>query len=72
VLDSIPVAVQLTVADGPHDQFLPFLKKLSSSEPLRREYNELKKRCDGKPMTDYRDEKNAFIQAALADETIPG
>ena len=69
VQSELDVAIQLTVAGGPHDTFLDFLQKLQTDTGLRASYNALKRRYDGEPMADYREAKSAFIKAALNGST---
>ncbi len=68
VESALDVAVQLTVADGPHDTFLAFLNLLRSDRKLRISYNELKRRYHGQPMNAYREAKRNFIENALSGE----
>jgi GrpB-like predicted nucleotidyltransferase (UPF0157 family) len=65
----LDVAVQLTVAGGPHDDFLAFLDALRGDAELRERYNTLKREHDGGPMEEYRRAKGAFVQQALASRT---
>lgn len=66
VPSELDVAIQLTVAGGPYDDFLPFLEALRAEPELVQAYNALKRRWDGKPMDAYREAKSSFIQAVLA------
>jgi glycine/D-amino acid oxidase-like deaminating enzyme/GrpB-like predicted nucleotidyltransferase (UPF0157 family) len=60
----IDAAVQLTVRDGPHDDFLPFLEALQHPR-TRAQYNALKRAWNGRPMDAYRTAKSAFIAGVL-------
>jgi GrpB-like predicted nucleotidyltransferase (UPF0157 family) len=62
------VAVQLTVAGGPHDDFLSFLDALRRDPALRERYNALKREFDGALMEQYRQAKGAFVQQATVQE----
>ncbi len=62
----LDIAVQLTVAGGPYDDFEAFLALLRADPALREAYNDLKRRHDGGSMEAYRADKRAFIEAALA------
>ena len=68
VRSELDVAIQLTVAGGPYDDFVPFLDALANDPTLVRRYNELKRAWDGRPMDDYRSAKSAFIREVLAAE----
>jgi len=70
VKSDMDVAIQLTIEGGPHDTFLEFLERLRNSADLRTRYNDLKRKYDGKPMDDYRNEKRAFIEAAIIEAAI--
>jgi len=65
VPSDLDVAIQLTVADGPYDFFLPFLDALRADPTLVEAYNALKRRFDGANMGAYREAKGAFIEAVL-------
>ncbi len=60
----LDAAVQLTVRDGPHDDFLPFLDALETPG-IRAQYNALKRAWNGRPMDAYRHAKGTFIQGVL-------
>jgi GrpB-like predicted nucleotidyltransferase (UPF0157 family) len=62
----LDVAVQLTVAGGPHDTFVAFLDALRDDPRLVEEYVALKRRWDGQPMDAYREAKGAFVRRVLA------
>ena len=66
VESELDVAIQLTIEDGPYDNFLTFLAMLQANADLRKEYNALKKAFDGLPMSKYRDAKDEFIARVLA------
>ncbi len=63
-------ALQLTVLDGPHDNFLAFLRCLRAQPELVERYNELKRRHDGGAMKDYRVAKGLFIGEILAEHAL--
>lgn len=65
VPSELDVAIQLTVKGGAYDDFVPFLELLRASPELVGRYNALKRAHDGGPMDRYREEKAAFIRAAL-------
>ena len=65
VESDMDVAIQLTIEGGPHDTFLEFLERLRSDANLRKRYNDLKRKFDGKPMDDYRTAKRQFIESAI-------
>jgi GrpB-like predicted nucleotidyltransferase (UPF0157 family) len=60
------VAIQLTIADGPYDNFLAFLSALRSDPAIVDAYNALKRQWNGRPMEEYRQAKHDFIQAVLS------
>lgn len=62
----LDVAIQLTVAGGPHDTFDAFLDALRADPALVDAYNALKRRWHGRSMDGYRADKAAFIASALA------
>lgn len=68
VESNMDVAIQLTIEDGPFDNFLAFLDRLRESAELRQEYNELKRQFDGALMADYREAKQVFIERVLASD----
>jgi len=61
----LDVAIQLTIQNGPHDNFVDFLELLRKHPDLRERYNRLKREHDGKLMDDYRAAKRRFIENAL-------
>jgi len=62
--DSVPpLGVQLVVVGSESDTFHDWVSRLRDDEALRREYDDLKRRFEGKPMADYREAKSAFIEA---------
>jgi GrpB-like predicted nucleotidyltransferase (UPF0157 family) len=61
-----PVGVHLTVVGGSSDVQLRFRDLLLASEPLRLEYDELKRRFDGGSMEAYRSAKAAFVSRVLS------
>ncbi len=60
------VGVHLTVVDGSADVQWRFRDLLLASESLRQAYDDLKRRFDGKSMTEYRDAKADFVDRVLA------
>ena len=61
----LDVAIQLTVRDGPYDDFVPFLEALAADPALIERYNALKRAWHGRPMDAYREAKSAFIREVL-------
>jgi NAD+ diphosphatase len=59
------VGVHLTVVDGSADVQWRFRDLLLASESLRQEYDDLKRRFDGKSMAKYRDAKADFVERVL-------
>lgn len=59
--------IHLTVVDGSADIQWRFRDHLVASESLRREYDELKRRHEGKSMAAYREAKDAFVPQVLGD-----
>ena len=62
----LDVAVQLTVVDSLHDDLLKFLDVLRSDTVIVQAYNTLKREWNGRPMSEYRQAKDAFIRSVLA------
>lgn len=62
------VAIQLTTIDGPYDNFLEFLNALRDCDDLKQEYNALKLKFNGAPMTEYRCAKQMFIERVLQQQ----
>ena len=60
-----PLGVQLVTVGAPEDFFLTWRALLESDSQLRRDYDDLKRRFDGKPMEAYRAAKSEFIEARL-------
>jgi GrpB-like predicted nucleotidyltransferase (UPF0157 family) len=65
------LGVQLVVAGSKVDHFLQWRALLERDPNLRREYDELKRRFDGKSMDAYREAKAQFIAERLGGLT-PG
>lgn len=63
---AIDVGIQLVVAGSEWDTFVRWRDLLRSHPALRRAYDELKRRYDGRPMDDYRAAKSTFIGEALS------
>lgn len=60
------LGLQLTVRDGQFDVFHRFAVALRADPSLVARYNALKIRCDGAPMSAYRQIKAAFIREILS------
>lgn len=65
--DAIDVGIQLVAAGSRWDAFVRWRDLLRSDPGLRRAYDVLKRRYDGKPMDEYRAAKSEFIDAVLSD-----
>lgn len=66
-------SVQLATAGGFHDCHFHWLKAVLTSDPeALRLYNELKLRCDGGSMEEYRDAKESLIESLLARHVSDG
>lgn len=63
--DQPHVGVHLTVVGGSADIQWRFRDLLLASEPLRQEYDDLKRRFEGKSMAKYRDSKADFVERVL-------
>lgn len=61
----IDVAVQLTIAQGPYDDFLYFMQILKDEPTWIEKYNQLKQNWHGRSMEQYRAAKNAFIESVF-------
>ena len=61
----LDVALQVTVAGGPHDVFEAWLQVLTTQPDVRAAYEALKRRFDGGSMDAYRQAKAAFIGAHM-------
>jgi GrpB-like predicted nucleotidyltransferase (UPF0157 family) len=59
------LGVQLVVRDGEADTFLVWRERLESDPELRRQYDDLKRRFEGKSMDEYREAKAQFISERL-------
>lgn len=60
-----PLGVQLVTAGAPEDFFSTWRELLKADSQLRRDYDDLKRRYDGRPMEAYRAAKSEFIEARL-------
>lgn len=69
VSSPLDVALQVTVANGPHDTFLTFLDALRADPRLLAAYVALKHRWDDRPMDDYRRDKASFVELVLASRS---
>lgn len=65
------LGIQLTLIDGPHDDFHVFAEALRRDAELVARYNDLKRTFDGRPMDDYRAAKDKFIAEVLAAYAFP-
>ncbi|MDQ2076261.1 GrpB family protein [Marinimicrobium sp. ABcell2] len=65
------VGIHLTVRGGSGDIQYLFRDRLIASEPLRREYDNLKRRYEGKSMAEYRDAKEKFVMRVLDGTASP-
>lgn len=61
----VPAGIHLTVIGGSADIQSRFRDRLMQSAQLRREYDELKRKFDGKSMAEYRDAKELFVLRVL-------
>lgn len=61
----VDAALQLTVRGSQYDRFSLFLDALRMDPALVSSYNDLKRRCHGRPMHDYRMAKAVFIESIL-------
>lgn len=61
-----PLGIQLAVKGDPLDDFHDFADALNDDPVLVERYNALKRVFNGRPMTDYRAAKDAFIAEVLA------
>jgi GrpB-like predicted nucleotidyltransferase (UPF0157 family) len=60
-----PLGVQLTIIDSEYDFFWKFRDILLMNDAYRKEYDELKRKFEGKEMDDYREAKNEFFQKLM-------
>lgn len=60
-----PLGVQLTVIGSEYDFFWKFRDVLLRNDHYRKEYDELKKKYEGKAMDEYRKAKNDFFQRLM-------
>ena len=58
----LPLGVQLTIIDSPLDHFVKRTKILTQNSKLSREYDDLKRKYEGKDMGDYRAAKHSFLE----------
>ncbi len=65
VLSELDVAIQLTINGCEYDSFVQFLDALRAEPELIERYNALKRSWDGRPMSEYRAAKAAFIDEVL-------
>ncbi|WP_419884235.1 GrpB family protein [Peribacillus sp. B-H-3] len=59
------MGVQLTIIDSEYDFFWKFRDVLLLNDAYRGEYDELKRKFDGRKMDDYRQAKNEFFQKIM-------
>jgi GrpB-like predicted nucleotidyltransferase (UPF0157 family) len=60
-----PLGVQLTVINSEFDFFWKFRDVLLMNDKYRQEYDELKRKYEGKDMELYREEKNQFFEILM-------
>ncbi|MEI3605880.1 GrpB family protein [Pseudogracilibacillus sp. SE30717A] len=60
-----PLGIQLTVIDSEFDFFWQFRDVLLKNDQFRIEYDELKRKFDGKSMESYRKAKNDFVNKIM-------
>lgn len=60
-----PLGVQLTVIGSEHDFFWKFRDVLLRNDRYRKEYDDLKRKYEGKFMDEYRKAKNDFFQRLM-------
>ena len=60
-----PTGIHLTAIGGSSDIQWRFRDLLASSQTLQQEYNDLKRRFEGKSMAKYREAKDAFVTRVL-------
>lgn len=71
--EGFSASVQLVTAGGFHDCHFHGLKAVLKSDPEALQlYNELKLRCDGGSMEDYRDAKEGLIESLLTRRVFDG
>ncbi len=61
----VPLGVQLTVIGSKEDDFSILRDILLGDDKLSQKYNALKKRCQGKPMREYRKAKGKFFEKII-------
>lgn len=64
------VALQVVANGSDFENFLTFRDRLCCHPDLVKQYNLLKKSCEGMTHQDYRNKKSEFIQQVLADQNI--
>ena len=62
------LGIQLTTVGGPYDNFLAFVDILKCEQKHLDDYNDLKRKFDGKSMDEYRKAKDAFVSKVLRTE----
>jgi GrpB-like predicted nucleotidyltransferase (UPF0157 family) len=63
----VPVGIHLTVIDGSCDLQYRFRDRLLASASLQTEYDDLKRRFEGKSMRAYRDAKEQFVLRVMPE-----
>jgi GrpB-like predicted nucleotidyltransferase (UPF0157 family) len=63
---AIDVGIQLVAAGSEWDTFVRWRDLLRSDSVVRRAYDELKRRYNGRPMDEYRAAKSTFIDGVLS------
>lgn len=66
---SLPLGIQLVIKESPTDYFTKVRDALIRDMDLLQEYNDMKKRNNGKDMKTYRKEKAAFFKKILSKTT---
>ena len=59
---NLPIGVQLTIIDSEYDDFVSLRDLLISNQNLLEEYNQMKRKYEGRSMDDYRKEKSEFFE----------
>lgn len=63
----VSIGIHLTVIDGSCDLQHRFRDRLLASIPLQKEYDQLKRRFDGRSMKAYRDAKEQFVLRVMPE-----
>jgi GrpB-like predicted nucleotidyltransferase (UPF0157 family) len=68
--EAIDVGIQLVAAGSAWDTFVRWRELLRADADLRRAYDDLKRRHEGRPMDEYRSAKSDFIQGAISRHPV--